>query len=158
MPRSGALAAHRRSGMETALERLVAAAEYPEEVPAGARSFTLQVDGGKVFAEESGERIRLARRLTDDASEWPLLAACAPGRMLREEATLAVGPVPGDRGGKPSCFLWQDAPAGTDAHGLRRLLETFLDSCDWWRARTAEGRQAGEAEAMPALAETIIRP
>lgn len=144
--------------MESALERLVAAAEYPEEVPAGSRSFTLQVDGGEVYAEESGGRIRLVRRLTDDASEWPLLAACAPGRMLREEATPAVGPVPGNRDGKPACFLWQDAPAGTDAHGMQRLLETFLDSFDWWRARTAEGRGAGGAEAMPAPAETIIRP
>ncbi|MBR6023261.1 MAG: hypothetical protein IK066_12680 [Kiritimatiellae bacterium] len=144
--------------MASALERLVAAAEYPEGVPTGARSFTLQVDGGEVYAEESGGRIRLARRLTDDASEWPALAACAPGRMLREEATPAVGPVPGNRDGKAACFLWQDAPADTDAHGLRRLLETFLDSCDWWRARTAAGRQAGEAEGIPALAETIIRP
>ncbi len=144
--------------MESALERLVVATGYPEEVPAGARSFTLQVDGGEVFAEETGGRIRLARRLTDDASEWPLLAACAPGRMLREEATPAVGAVPGNRDGKPACFLWQDAPSSADAHALLRLLETFLDSFDWWRARTAEGRTAGEAEAHPAPAETIIRP
>ena len=144
--------------MESALERLVAAAEYPERVPAGARSFALQVDGGEVFAEETGGRLRLSRRLADDPSEWPLLAACAPGRMLREEATPAVGPLPGHRDGKPTCFLWQDAPAGADAHGLRRLLETFLDSFDWWRARTADGRAAGEAEALPAPAETIIRP
>ena len=144
--------------MESALERLVAAAGYPERVPAGARSFALQVDGGEVHAEETGGRIRLARRLTDDASEWPLLAACAPGRMLREEATPAVGAVPGDRDGKPACFLWQDAPAGTDARGLQRLLETFLDSFDWWRARTAQGRAPGEAETLPAPAETIIRP
>ena len=144
--------------MESALERLVTATGYPEEVPTGARSFTMQVDGGEVYAEEGGGRIRLARRLTDDASEWPLLAACAPGRMLREEATPAVGSVPGDRNGKPACFLWQDAPAETDAHGLLRLLETFLDSFDWWRARTAQGRAAGEAEALPAPAEAIIRP
>lgn len=144
--------------MESALERLVAATEYPEKVPAGARSFTMQVDGGEVFAEENGGRIRLARRLTDNPSEWPLLAACAPGRMLREEATPAVGALPGNRDGKPACFLWQDAPASADAHGLSRLMETFLDSFDWWRARTAEGRTPGEAEALPAPAETIIRP
>lgn len=144
--------------MATALERLVAATDYPEAVPAGARSFTLQVDGGEVFAEESDGRIRLARRLTEDPSEWPLLASYAAGRMLREEATPAVGAVPGNRDGKPACFLWQDAPADTDAHGLRRLLETFLDACDWWRARTAEGRMAGETESVPAPAETIIRP
>lgn len=144
--------------MATALERLLESAEYPEKAPAGARSFTMQVDGGEVYAEETGGRIRLARRLTDDASEWPLLTACAPGRMLREDATPAVGPVPGDRNGKPACFLWQDAPADSDAHGLLRLLETFLDSFDWWRARTAQGRAPGEAEALPAPAETIIRP
>ena len=144
--------------MESALERLVAAVEYPEEVPAGARSVTLQVDGGAVFAEETGGRIRLVRKLTEDPGEWAGLAACAPGRMLREEATLAVGPVPGDRSGKSACFLWQDAPAGTDGIGMRRLLESFLDSCDWWRARTAEGREAGESAPEPARAETIIRP
>lgn len=144
--------------MDSTLERLVAVAEYPETVPPGARSFTLQVDGGQVFAEETGGRIRLVRVLSADPSEWPLLAACAPGRMLREEATPAIGPVPGDRDGKPACFLWQDAPAGADAHALRRLLETFLDSCDWWRARTAEGRGSAAPESAPALAETIIRP
>lgn len=144
--------------MEPALARLVAAAEYPEGVPAGARSFTMQVDGGEIFAEETGGRVRLSRRLSGDPSEWPLLAACAPGRMLREEATVAIGPVPGDAEGKPACFLWQDAPAGTDSIGMRRLVETFLDSCDWWRERTADGRSAGDAEAVPAPAETIIRP
>lgn len=144
--------------MQSALERLVAATEYPESVPPGARVFALQVDGGTVFAEESGGRIRLARRLADAPSEWPLLAACAPGRMLREDATPAVGAVPGDRDGKPACFLWQDAPADADGHTLNRLLETFLDSFDWWRARTAAGRDAGEPEALPASSETIIRP
>lgn len=144
--------------MASALDRLVAAIEYPEAVPAGARSFTLQVDGGEIFAEENGGRLRLARQLTDDAAEWPLLAACAPGRMLREEATPAVGPVPGNRDAKPACFLWQDAPADSDGHQLRRLLETFLDSCDWWRARTAAGRSSGEAASVAEAAETIIRP
>jgi len=144
--------------METALERLLAAVDYPDSPPPGARSFALQVDGGCVFAEETGGRLRLARRLTDDPAEWPGLAACAPGRILREEATPAVGQVPGDPSGKPACFLWQDAPASADAHGLARLLETFLDSCDWWRARTAEGRRAGGDGALPGPAETIIRP
>jgi hypothetical protein len=144
--------------METAVERLVAASEYPGDVPAGARAFVLQVDGGQIFAEETGGRIRLSRVLTDEESEWAGLAACAPGRMLREEATVAVGPVPGDAEGKNACFLWQDAAAGADAHGLRRLLETFLDSCDWWRARTAAGRTAGDSADLPTPAETIIRP
>lgn len=138
--------------MATALERLVEAAEYPEEVPAGARSFTLHADGGNVYAEETAGRLRLSRLLSANPAEWPALAACAPGRMLREEATPAVGPVPGAADAKPACFLWQDA------HALKRLLETFLDSFDWWRARTAEGRAAGEPAGMPAPAETIIRP
>lgn len=144
--------------MQTAVERLVAAAEYPEGIPSGARAFPLQIDGGTVFAEETGGRIRLVRRLADNPAEWPHLAACAPGRMLKEDATPAVGPVPGDPDGKPACFLWQDAPATAEAHALKRLLETFLDSFDWWRARTAAGRDAGEPEALPALEETIIRP
>ena len=144
--------------MATAVERLVAATDYPETVPAGARSHVLQVDGGAVFAEETGGRLRLSRKLSANSAEWPALAACAPGRMLREEAIPAVGPVPGAADGKPACFLWQDAPAGADDHALKRLLETFLDSCDWWFARTAEGRAAGEPADMPAPAETIIRP
>lgn len=142
----------------SAVERLVAASEYPGEVPAGARTHVLQVDGGEVFAEETGGRIRLSRKLTAEPSEWAGLASCAPGRMLKEEATPAVGPVPGEAEGKPACFLWQDAAAGADAHGLRRLLETFLDSYDWWRARTAAGRSAGDSADLPAQAETIIRP
>lgn len=153
---NGMDAGHRASG--SAVERLVAATEYPDGVPAGARAAVLQVDGGAVYAEETGGRIRLSRVLTDEAAEWAGLAACAPGRMLREEATVAVGPVPGDAEGKNACFLWQDAAAGADAHGLRRLLETFLDSYDWWRARTAAGRTAGDSADMPTTAETIIRP
>lgn len=144
--------------MATAVERLVEAAEYPEAVPAGARSFTLHADGGNVFAEETAGRIRLSRLLTANSAEWPLLAACAPGRMLREEAIPAVGPLPGAADTKPVCFLWQDALASADGHALKRLLETFLDSCDWWRARTAEGRASGEPAELPAPAETIIRP
>lgn len=144
--------------MASALERLVEAAEYPEAVPPGARSFTLYVDGGDVFAEEAAGRIRLSRLLAPNPAEWPALAACAPGRMFREDAIPAVGPLPGAVDSKPACFLWQDAPANADAHALKRLLETFLDSCDWWRARTAEGRAAGESAELPAPAETIIRP
>ena len=133
--------------MESALERLVAAVEYPESLPAGARSATLQVDGGEVFAEETGGRIRLARKLTEDAGEWPLLAACAPGRMLREEAILAC-----DREG---AFLWQEIPSAADARDLRRRFETFCDSCDWWRARLEGGRDEPAASRFP---EMMIRP
>lgn len=144
--------------METAVERLVKAGGYPEGAPTGARSFMLQVDGGNVFVEEVGGRVRLSRKLSDEPADWPLLAACAPGRMLREDAIAAIGPVPGAADRKPAFFLWQDAPATADAHALKRLLETFLDSCDWWHARTSEGRSAGEPAAMPASAETIIMP
>lgn len=142
--------------MANALERLVAAAEYPEAVPPGARSFTLQADGGDIFAEETGGRLRLSRKLSSDPVDWPALAACAPGRMLREEATPAVGPLPGDTSGTPACFLWQDVPADADGRLLARTLETFLDSCDWWRDRLAAGSSSPSAEADPP--SMIIRP
>ena len=38
----------------TAIERLIDAVGYPERAPRGALSFTLQVDGVDVLAEERG--------------------------------------------------------------------------------------------------------
>ena len=132
----------------TAIERLIDAVGYPERAPRGALSFTLQVDGADVLAEERGGRLRLSLKLAAGEALLPKLAAFAAGRMLREEAALSVD---GSRGP----FLWQDAPASANAHALARLFETFMDSCDWWRARVEE-RGGAEDRTQPEL--YMIRP
>ena len=133
-----------------AIARLVEAAGYPERVSDDAVFFMLQVDGAEIAAEETGGRIRLSCKLAAEAGKLPELARYAAGRMLREEATLAYGPLRG----APSLFLWQDAPATADSLALKRLFETFADSCDWWRARLEENG-AQEGEGAP---ELMIRP
>lgn len=135
----------------TATERLAAAIEYPDAVPGGALAFAFRADGREVEAEETPEgRLLLRQRLSSDEALLPSLVSHVPGRMLREEAVLAAD----DAG----AFLWQDAPAAADARTMRRLFETFMDSCDWWRARveerTGHGAEAG-ARDMP---DFIIRP
>ncbi len=132
-----------------ATTRLLAAIDYPERPAAGAASVPLLVDGCTIVAEDVDGRLRLVCRLTDDADDLPRLAAYAAGRMLREDAALAV-----DAAG---AFLWQEAPAGADAHRLRRLFEAFADSCDWWRARV-EARPPADGPSDSLFPETIIRP
>ena len=145
---------------KTAIERLAEAIEYPDGVPEGALAFSFRADGGEIGASETPDgRLLLRMDLTapssfpspDDADALlPALVVHVPGRMLREEAVLAAD----DAG----AFLWQDAPAAADARTLRRLFETFMDSCDWWRARveerTGHGAETG-ARDMPGF---IIRP
>ena len=69
--------------------------------------------------------------------------------MLKEDAVLAYG-----EGG---AFLWQSAPADSDEHGLLRLFETFMDSCDWWRDRV-DALRGGEQVSAPQSEEMMIRP
>ncbi len=152
--------------MKTATERFLEAIGYPERAPDGALSFTLQVDGGEIVVLEDGGRLRLVCRLTDDDSALPTLARFAAGRMLREDAMLAFGTMDGAGSAAPSqsnatpngptAFLWQDTGADADAHAMRRLFETFADSCDWWRTRTEELR-GNVAAAAPEM-EMMIRP
>ena len=148
--------------MKSAIERLIEAIGYPERVPEGARSFTLQVDGADVLAEERGGQLRLALPLSDDENLFPKFAAYAAGRMLREAATLAVGELPAgpnpaasQPSGSQTLFLWQDVPASAGGHALARLFETFMDSCDWWRARVEE-QNGNEERTTPEL--FMIRP
>ena len=139
--------------MKTAIERLIDAIGYPDRAPDGASSFVLRVDGAEIAAEVSDGRVVLSYALTGDDSHLPTLASYAAGRMLREDAALAHGGGAAD-GGR-GAFLWQSAPSDSDAHGLLRLFETFMDSCDWWRARVEA--LAGREEALPP--ETMmIRP
>ena len=160
--------------MAHAIEKLAEAIGYPDRVPGGVVSFAFRVDGMEVIAEETDGRLVLSLALTGDETLVPALASYAAGRMLREDATLAFGSLEDLKSGslegeasKPpnlqpskllgsATFLWQDAPAGADAHALRRLFETFMDSCDWWRARVDALR--GGSETAPVPETMMIRP
>ncbi len=119
---------------------------YPDRMPEGSLTATLRVDGAEVSATVAGERIVLSQRLTDEADRMPALAGYAAGRMLREEAVLAYG--------DGAAFLWQDASARASDQALVRLFESFMDSCDWWRARVEGTREEERAE----FPEMMIRP
>ena len=143
--------------MKTAIERLAESVGYPEKVPEGCLSFTFRVDETDVYAEEAGGRVVLSCTLTDDDSLLPALARYAAGRMLKEDAVLSFGQPGVSRpyNLQPAAFLWQDAPADAAASALRRLFETFADSCDWWRSRL---EPRSEDDGPPPLAEVMIRP
>ena len=143
------------SNGKNAIRRLLAAIEYPERIPEDVASFMLRVDGAELFAEESDGQITLSRRLTEDETALPRLAAYAVGRMLKENATLAWGRVPGDDANHPpSAFLWQSAPADAGSNALIGLFESFMNSCDWWRARVdAPGIMEKADEVSP---ETMV--
>ena len=143
-------AAPGRSAGKTAVGRLMAAIGYPERVSSDFAPSTLRVDGAEVLAEETNGRIVLSHVLSNDEAHLPTLAVYAAGRMLKEDATLSYG--------DSSAFLWQDAPADSDAHGLLRLFETFMDSCDWWRDRVDALRGGGESTTAPSPEEMMIRP
>ena len=136
-----------RAGGGRTVGRLLAAIGYPVRAPEGVLSFTLLVDGVEVVASEEAGALRLACRLTDDASQLPRLAEYAAGRLLREEAALAC-----DGHG---AFLWREVDGGAEPSALRRVFEDFADSCDWWRARL-ESQPDGDG--APAPSEMMIRP
>ena len=132
---------------DTAVRRLLEAIEYPDRVPDGESSYLLRVDGAEISAEASAGRIRLRCALTDDAASVASLATYAPGRMLREDAVLAVEPHTGE------AFLWQEADASAGGDALRAFFENFLHACDWWRDRVQD------AQVEPtSFSEAIIRP
>ena len=133
---------------QTVISRLAKAIDYPDEVPDGARSFVFRVDGEEILASSGEGSVRLVHDLGAKDSDLPALADYAVGRMLREEAVLAAPPSEG------SPFLWQEAPDSAGAQALRRFFESFMDSCDWWRARVTD---LG-SESEPAINEIVIRP
>ena len=142
---------------EKAIKRLAKAIGYPDRVPDDAFSFTFRSDGVEISAEEADGRLVLSYALSDDEGLLPTLATYAAGRMLKETATLAYGNFQTVKLSNCQTFLWQDAPADADAHELLRLFETFMDSCDWWRARVDALRGSGTTEAS--MPETVmIRP
>ena len=134
--------------MATPIQRLLEAIGYPEKASGDADSSDILVDGGVVHARARSGRILLSRALTGDSAHLPRLAAFAPGRMLREEATLAAEPGPDGE-----AFLWQDLPEDAPAAAMQRAFETFCDSCDWWLDRVA-----GFSEPEPEIPPLTIRP
>lgn len=145
-------------GRKTAVGRLAEAIGYPEKMPDGLLSALLRVDGAEIGAGEADGRVILTYKLTDDETLLPMLAQYAAGRMLREDATLTFGQIAtnGESSQQPSILLWQDAPSDAGAGALRRLFESFMDSCDWWRERI-EGRMP-ESEGAPESETMVIRP
>ena len=144
----------RHSEGKTSVERLLAAIGYPERISSGSVSFTLRVDGAEVIAEEMDGRLVLSHALTDDESLLPTLAVYAAGRMLKEYATLAYGNLQPIKTSSSQAFLWQEVPANADSHAMLRLFETFMDSCDWWRARVDAMR--GEGASVASAQETVM--
>ncbi len=153
-------------GRRTAVVRLAEAIGYPERIPEGSSFAVLRVDGAEIVAEEADGRVILIYTLTDDETLLPMLAQYAAGRMLREDATLTFGlnPAAGESGTQAresadrqkTILLWQDAPSDAGAGALRRLFESFMDSCDWWRERI-EGRMP-ETEGIAGSETMVIRP
>ena len=142
-------AAMGRSAGKTPVERLLAAIGYPERMSGVFAPFTLRVDGAEVVAEEMDGRIVLSCALDADDSFLQEFAGYAAGRMLKEDAVLSYG--------DGRLFLWQDVPADAGARELHRFFETFMDSCDWWRAR-ADALRGGGSVASSAPDPVMIRP
>lgn len=133
-----------------AIQRLIEAIGYPDRVPDGdATSCTLRVDDGEVRVEVEEDRLMLKRVITSDGEAIARLAGYVPGRMLRENAVLAVE----REGSAATAFLWQETAASDGALALRRFFETFLDAWDWWHARVDE-----EVAATPVFPDVMIRP
>lgn len=129
------------------LSILTEAIGYPEVVPAGTTKFTYIVDDVEVRAQVESERLILSQKIAV-ASEIDLaeFANFAAGRVLKEEAVLAYDAE------EDALMLWQDIPQIAEAAVLRRFFETFVASCDWWRARV------GGASSQSMMPEMVIRP
>ena len=143
--------------MKTAVDRLAAAIGYPDGVPAGTGVRILRVDDMEIEADERDGRIVLSYALGGEERLLPSLAEYAAGRMLKESAALAwdADGLIATRGGEGRAIIWQDAPVDADASGLSALFETFMDSCDWWRARVEALRGSENASTGETL---VIRP
>ena len=151
-------------GSSNSIKRLLAAIGYPDRMSGFSAPYILRVDGMEVFAEEIDGRLVLSYALTNDESLVASLAAYAAGRMLKEDAVRAyggVGVAAGNQAAKPpgrQTFIWQDAPADADDHGMLRLFETFVDSCEWWRARVDALSEGGGAQSTSASDAMVILP
>ena len=137
----------------TSIELLARAIDYPDEVPAGSRDYSLTVDDYEIRAQETNGRLRLTATVfmppRDGSGDEKLaeLATYVPGRILREEAVLAWDP------DADSLILWQEMPTAVDANDLRRFFEVFAASCDWWAERLRN-----DPKPAPAFPEMVILP
>ena len=122
---------------------------YPDTEGDDSSGAKLLVDGTEISVtpSPSGDKLRLSRQLEAAGSELEELASYVPGRILREEATLAVS----DNG---KAYLWQEASTSLDERELRRFFEIFLDSCDWWRSRL----EALHNQSSTRFPDILIRP
>ena len=151
-------------GSLSSIKRLLAAIGYPERISEVSVPFALRVDGMEVFAEEIAGRLVLSYALTDAENLLAPLAAYAAGRMLKEDAVLAyggVGVAASRQDAKTSsrqAFIWQDVPADSDEHRMLRFFETFMDSCEWWRARVDALSEGGGAQSTSASDAMVILP
>lgn len=138
---------------ETTIEQLANAIGYPDDVPPGCRDYVFTVDDYEIRAQEANGRLRLTATVftpARDGSEderLTELATYVPGRILKEEASLAWDP------DSDSLVLWQEMPTAVDANDLRRFFDVFAASCDWWAERV---RQAGSS--APVFPQMVIRP
>lgn len=114
------------------LERLLTAISYPDRAGVDGSRAVLVVDEEEIVVEEKDRYLRFTLTLDVGESEFGAFAGYVPGRIYKEDATLAIG-----TDGK--VFLWQDVAAGADERTLRQAFESFLASCDWWRARADSG-------------------
>lgn len=139
--------------MKNGIEKLAESIVYPEEVPAGAKSYIFAVDDFDVKAAVEAGRIILSGTVytppKDDSGEEMLvkLSEYAAGRILKEEAVLAWDP------DSDSVILWQEFPEKAELPDLRRFFEVFTASLEWWRDRAAT-----EEEVQPTLPEFVIMP
>ena len=150
-----------RKDTHNILEFFLKAVGYPEKIPAGESFYLMRVDGMEVAAVELNGGVMLSYALDTDDAMLPRLATYAAGRLLKEKAVLSYGDPAAGRGNavQNKAFIWQDVPAGTDSHGMVRLFETFMDSCDWWRERTESLSGASVSGGEVEVSETmVIRP
>ncbi len=132
-----------------AIYRLAKAIEYPDRIPDGLSSFAFRADGMEISVAESGDMLLFEFALSEDEEKFPSLAGLAPGRMLKENATLAFDP------SARRVFLWQEVPSNSPMDVLSAAFGAFADSCEWWRDRAADGSQGAGASRLP---ETFIVP
>lgn len=128
--------------------RLLKAIGYPAELPPGASSLSLVVDGSEMtLSERDGYLVlvKVLRRPDGEPVDVAALAGYAVGRLLKEEAVLAWDPT------EETAILWQEVPVTAPDDVLRRFFEVFATSCDWWMARLDEAQVAERVPEMMIL-------
>ena len=132
---------------ESGIERFLTAISYPDRAGVEPSRTVLRIDEGVVIAQEIGNSLRWTVELEIGETMLAELAKYVPGRIYKDEVTLAVGS--DDKG-----FLWQEIPATTSDEEMKTAFEAFLSAVDWWRDRMEEQR----ADTRNGFAEAIIMP